>query len=296
VNRVVVVNLAAAGGRAAGVWERLRGTAGLAGARLVQARDAVAAAHELGALLDQGVERLLVVGGDGTMHMVGNVLLARRDAAQVPVGLIPVGTGSDLARALHVPTDPHAALERALAAAPRPLDVLAVATDDGRQRYVLNVASAGISGVVDTAVNAQPHRGRAAYLRATIGAVRRYRPVPCRIVADGEPWYEGPLFLLAVANGTSFGRGMCIAPQARTDDGLADLVLIGAVPIRQLLLRLPQLYRGTHLGSRHVRWRRAARIRLEAAAPLPPFDLDGDVFPSAAAEFTLLPGALRILA
>ena len=124
----------------------------------------------------------------------------------------------------------------------------------------------------------------------------RYRPVRCRVVVDGEAWYEGDILVLAIANGACFGRGMRIAPQAQLDDGLADVVLVGGVPRWQLALRLPQLYRGTHLESRYVRWRRGRDVRFEPLAPLPPFDLDGECFASAAARFTVLPGALRVLA
>jgi diacylglycerol kinase (ATP) len=161
---------------------------------------------------------------------------------------------------------------------------------------VLNVASAGISGVVDEAVNARPDRGPAAYLAATLGAIWRYRNRPCRVSVDGEPWFEGEIFLLAVANGTCFGRGMRIAPEARFDDGEADVVLIAPMARWQLVFQMPRIYRGTHLaGARYVHWRRGREVRIEPLTPFPPFDLDGEVFAADAARFTLLPAALRVL-
>jgi diacylglycerol kinase (ATP) len=251
--------------------------------------------QELGTLLDQGADRLIVVGGDGSLHLVGNLLLERDLGRDVSIGLMPVGTGSDFARTLGIPKDHRRALDRALGAQPRPLDALQLRTDDGRRRFVLNVASAGISGPVDEAVNAIPGRGKAAYLVATLGALRRYRPAPCRVVVDGDLWHEGGILLLAVANGSSFGRGMKIAPRASVDDGEADIVLIRPVANWQLIFRLPQIYLGTHLDSSLVRWGRGRTVRLEPLGEVPPFDLDGEVFPSAAADITLLPGALRIL-
>lgn len=293
---VVVLNPRAGGGRTDRLWEELRaGTPELAAAHIVRSPDPEAARGELAAVLDSAVERVLVVGGDGSAHLVGNLLLELGLGDQVAIGLIPTGTGSDLARALGIPAKPRAALARVLSAEPRPIDVLRVHTDDGRQRFVLNVASAGVSGLVDQAVNAMPRRGAMAYLVATLGALSRYRPIPCRVLVDGALWHEEKILLVAVANGETFGNGMRIAPGARLDDAEADVVLIGAVPRWQLPFRLPQIYFGTHLHTRYVRAGRGQRVRLEPLAPLPPFDLDGEVFDSAPCDITVLPGALRFL-
>src|SRR5262249_23576286 len=114
---VVVVNPLAGGGRAGEVWEAIRSDAPeLADAHVVRARETEEARQELLALLDDGVERLVVLGGDGSIHLLGNFLLQQGKAQQIPLGLVPVGTGSDLARTLGLPTDPHAALRRVLGA------------------------------------------------------------------------------------------------------------------------------------------------------------------------------------
>jgi diacylglycerol kinase (ATP) len=165
---------------------------------------------------------------------------------------------------------------------------------EGSSFFFINIASAGVGGLVDETVNAIPKRGRTAFLRATLQALRRYRCVPVRVSADGEAWYEGPLFVLAVANGTTFGKGMRVAPRARPDDGLFDLVLVGEVAGWELIRRLPQLYLGRHLGARPVRYRRAREVRLEPQGSLPVFDADGETYSSGAATFTLLPGALPV--
>ncbi len=292
----VLLNPAAGGGRGAEAWSALeRAEPRLAGARVVAAGDADAALAELDALLQaEPIDRLLVVGGDGTLSRVGDFLL-KREPPPPPLGLVPAGTGSDFARALDLPREPEAALARALAATPRAVDALELRTADGRWRFVLNIASAGISGEVDEAVGALVHRGKTAYLGATLGALVRYRPAPCRVALDGEPWYEGEILLLAVANGTTFGRGMRIAPEAKLDDGLADVVLVRRLPGWQVPLQLPRLYLGTHLGSRFVEHRRAERVAIEPLAPMPPFDLDGDPWPASKTEITVAPAALRML-
>lgn len=292
-----VVNPTAGGGRAGALWQEIvRRVPSLAEARLVRATGADAVRAELLAQLDRGVERVVVFGGDGSMHLVGNILLDSGRAADVAVGMVPLGTGSDLPRALGLPTDPAACAERVMSVRPRPVDALELTTRDGRRRYVMNVASAGISGLVDEAVNRMPNRGASAYLRATLSALLHYRPVPCKVSIDGEPWYEGGITVLAAGNGTSFGRGMTVAPHARIDDGEVDVVLVLPVPRWQVPFRLGSLYGGRHLETDFVRWKRGRSLEIEPLAPLPPFDLDGEVFPSDAATIRVLPAALRMLA
>ncbi len=294
---LALVNPMARGGRAAEVWRALQAAdSRLAEVRVVQTSSPEAARAALMPLLDSGADRLIVVGGDGSVHHAVNLLIESGRAAEIGLGLVPVGTGSDLARTLGIPADPSRAVDRLLAAAPRPIDAIELTTADGRRRFVVNVASSGISGLVDAAVRALPKASATAYLKATLGAFWRYRPVACRVTVDGEPWYQGEIFLLAMANGRCFGNGMRIAPEAELDDGLGDIVLVQPLPTWQLPLRLPQIYRGTHLGSRYVRWRRGRCLEIEPLAPLPPFDLDGDVFEADGATLTMRPAALRLLA
>lgn len=290
---VVLVNPAAGGGRAGRLWGRLRAEAdALATIRVVTPGSAEASRLAVREAIAAGCDRVIAVGGDGTTHLVANALLDT-DATGVTLGILPAGTGSDLARSLAIPRDPHEALRRALLGAPGAVDAGRCSGPAGSFAFV-NIASAGISGVVDEAVNARPERGRTAFLRATLAALRRYACVPVRVWADGAPFFEGPLFLLAVANGTTFGKGMRIAPTAVTDDGLFDVVAVARVAGPELVLRLPQVYLGRHMRARPVSWRRAREVRLEPLADLPPFDVDGETYRSGPATFTALPGALRV--
>jgi diacylglycerol kinase (ATP) len=303
---LVVVNRGAGGGLGGATWDRISaGLPALAGARVVARPDAEAALAELGAALDAGgVDRVVAVGGDGTLSRVADLLLARSAGGPVAVslGIVPAGTGCDLAKALGLPKDPRAALERSLAGrggveGTRAVDALAIETAGGARRHAVNVVSAGVSGQVDEAVAALTKRGRVTYLAATLRALAAYRPARCRVTVDGEPWHEGEILLLAIANGPTFGRGMRIAPQAALDDGLADVVLVPRLPGWQVPIQLPKLYRGTHLGSRYVRWRRGAAIDFEPLGEgMPPLDVDGDPWPVAAVRVTVLPAVLRVLA
>jgi diacylglycerol kinase (ATP) len=293
---LIVVNPAAGGGRAGAAWSlveplahRLAEVDVTAPAGAPATRDAVALA------LDRGYRRIVAFGGDGTAHLVASTLLAAGAGQQVTFGVVAAGTGSDLARALAVPRDVLPALARALLGPPAPMDAGHCEGESGAFHFI-NIASAGIGGLVDEMVNALPRRGTTAFLRATLSALRRYRCVPVRIALDENAWYEGPILLAAVANGTCFGKGMRAAPQARTDDGLFDVVVAGEIGGPDLPRRLLQLYLGRHLDAKPVRWARARVVRLEPLAPLPVLDADGETYPSGAATFTMLPAALRIAA
>ncbi|MEW6338195.1 MAG: diacylglycerol kinase family protein [Acidobacteriota bacterium] len=291
---LVVVNPAAGGGRGAERWKALETWAGtLADFDVAVAPGPGATREAVLRAVAGGCERVVSFGGDGTAHLVGGALLASGVAARVTLGIVPAGTGSDLARALGVPRDPRAALPRALLGPPTAIDAGRCDTAAGSS-YFANIASAGISGLVDEKVNAVADRGATAFLRATLAALREYRCVPVAVALDGKPWFEGPMLVLAVANGTTFGKGMRVAPTARLDDGLFDVVLAGELTRAPIAVLLPRLYVGRHLGSRHVRHARASRVTVRPLAPLPVFDMDGEPYDSCEAEFTVLPAALRV--
>ena len=290
----VVVNPSAGGGRAGRLWRTLRPAAErLAALEVVTPDGPPAARAAVRAAVERGASRLVVVGGDGTVHLVGTELLAAGAGERVTLGIVPAGTGSDLARALSVPRDPGRAVERALLGAPQPIDA-GECTGEAASFAFVNIASAGIGGMVDEFVNAMPRRGLTAFLRGTLRALRQYRCVPVLLELDGVSWYEGRVLLVAVANGISFGKGMRAAPDALLDDGLFDVVLVTEVGGLELLRRLPRVYLGRHLGLEQVRVARARAVHLTPLAPLPVFDADGETYPSGEATFVVRPAALRV--
>jgi diacylglycerol kinase (ATP) len=291
---LVLVNPAAGGGRAGRTWERVKGAvASRRDVDVAAPRDREASRRAILEAVERGCERVVAVGGDGTIHLVAGALLEAGVGRRVTIGVVPAGTGSDLARALAIPRETSAALTRALTGIGEPLDA-GRCTGERASFYFINEASAGIGGLVDEMVNAMPRRGRTAFLIATLRALRRYEAVPMRIEVDGERWHEGPTFLATVANGTTFGKGMRIAPDALLDDGLFDVIAVGEVKGLDLLRRLPQVYLGKHLRARPVRVRRGKVVRLEPLAPAPAFDADGETYASGPAMFEVLPGALRV--
>ena len=288
----VVVNPSAGGGRAGQLWRRLEPLArSLAEIEVQTPSNRQDSSAALQRALASGVDRIVVVGGDGTIHLAVNEIMAAGRGLESALGIVPAGTGSDLARALALPRHPEEALQRALLGPARPLDVGRCTTVSGTY-FFANIASAGIGGLVDSLVNAVPNRGRTAFVRATLKALRTYRPVELAVTVDGKPWHAGPVFLIAIANGTSFGKGMRVAPNARMDDGLFDIVLVRPVSGFQLLRRLPQVYLGRHLHARPVSVRTGSSVGLTPLAEMPPFDVDGETYPAAAVELTVLPSAL----
>jgi len=290
----VIVNPRAGGARAGKLWRSLQPQAErLAELEVLTPEDVSSARAAVRSAVERGTSRLVAVGGDGTVHLVGTELLATGAAERVTLGVLPAGTGSDLARALGIPRDPARALTRALLGPPQPIDA-GECTGEAASFFFLNIASAGIGGMVDELVNAMPRRGLTAFLRCTVRALRSYRCVPVRVDLDGAPWYEGRVLLVAVANGVSFGKGMRAAPNALLDDGLFDVVLVTEVGGFELLRRLPRVYLGRHLGLEQVRSARARVVHLKPLAPLPVFDADGETYPSGEATFVVRPAALRV--
>ena len=295
---VFFVNPRAGSGRAARVWEELRVGHHLAErSTVVMADDPASAAAQLDAALARSVtppRRVVAVGGDGTAHVAANRLFASPRRGELALGFVAGGTGSDLAANFGLPKRPEAALARALGGAATAVDVVRVTAGDER-RVVLNVASAGLSGLVAGRVNARAKRGAGVYLAATLGALAAYRPFRGAVEVDGVPWFSGEIYVLAVANGRTFGKGMQVAPEASVDDGLADVVLVRAMPAWRVPFELPRLFTGRILAAGPVLWRRARHVRLVPEGPLPPLEVDGETIPAGPAEYELLPGALSVL-
>jgi YegS/Rv2252/BmrU family lipid kinase len=247
-----------------------------------------------------GIERILVVGGDGTLSEVVSGLLAAGLGRAARIGLISMGTGGDFVRSLGVPRD----LDRALACIAedhtRVLDAGKVEyrTQQGARctAYFMNVASLGISGLTDELVNRAPKLlgGRVSFLIGTLRALLQYRPPPVTVKVDGEVVHDGALVLAAAGNGRCFGGGMQVAPAAQLDDGLLDVVVIGGSSKLRLLSKLPRIYAGTHLGEAEVS-HRPGRV-LEATSPEDVWiDIDGEPLGLLPLRCEVLPAAVEFL-
>jgi YegS/Rv2252/BmrU family lipid kinase len=248
-----------------------------------------------------GIERLVVAGGDGTLSEVASGVLAAGLGDRVEIGVLPLGTGSDLARSLGVARSTRAAIEVLARGAARSIDAGRVEyrDRDGRPAatWFANIASFGVSALVVERVNRGPKGliGRASFGLATLPALAAYRCQPVAIRVDGERVHEGPLVLGAVANGCFFGGGMRVAPGARLDDGLLDVVVVPEISKLGLVRRLPKLYPGTHLDGVTARLHRGKEVVAEAAAGEVWLEVDGDRVGALPARFAVVPAALRVL-
>ena len=240
----------------------------------------------------EGIRVVVAAGGDGTVHEVVQGLLSVPDHGTA-LGVLPLGTGNDLARNLGIPMDIESALE-GFDGPEHSIDVIRVRID-GTSVICLNALNGGISGQVSEAVTDEIKEGwgRLSYLRAAADTLDELHPYRVRIeTADGEP-EEHAAYNVAIANGPRAGGGIPIAPEADPSDGLADVVLIRPAPIRQLAALLPAVLSGSEPESELFISRRLAAGRITVDPPLP-YSLDGEPGEGSEFEFEVLPSALRV--
>ncbi|MDW8338683.1 MAG: diacylglycerol kinase family lipid kinase [Thermoleophilia bacterium] len=296
---VFLVNPASAGGSTGRRWPEIARRAasqGLVGDALLSE-----APGHLRALAREatrsGATRLVVVGGDGSVHEVVNGIA---DADAVELALIPRGTGWDFARTFGIPRN----LDRAIAVA-REGEVRRV--DLGLARFrawagveesarFANVASAGISGAIAKRANESSKvlGGRVSYYWATLAVFFGWRIGEMQVTVDGET-RSGRMIDVMVCNGRYLGGGMMMCPEAEPDDGRFDVLTIGDVTRRDLAFVLPKVYRGRHLPHPRLELLRGATVEVEAEEPLP-LELDGEQPGTTPARFEVLPRALALRA
>ena len=305
---LLIVNPAAGGGRAARALDRvLEALAPLQPFDVFvtqpgEERPAERAARD--AVL-AGVTRILVLGGDGSSSQALNGIYAAGGAdalARVSLGLLPAGTGRDYARSAGIARDPVvAARVLARGAAARRVDVGVISFPDGRTRLFLNVASFGVSAQIAHALEEYPQlkrrAGAVAFGLATVRAGWRYAPVETELRVDLQAAQRGPTAAVAIANGGWFGGGMHVAPSARVDDGLFEVVRFGDLARRDFVISLPRLYRGTHYTHPHVRHSQGAEVHaapgVNVRQPIE-IEADGEIVGALPARFSLLPAALML--
>ena len=283
-----LLNPAAGRGRGRAHLDELRLLASRAGAGFATSRkpeDLVRFAQDAA---EDGVERLLVAGGDGTLHLAAQGL-AGTDCA---LGVIPLGTGNDLARALGTPLALVPSVERALEAPVRRIDLARVG-----ETYCIGYAGMGIdSEVTHFANQVRRLRGPLVYPYALISTLFSFTPPVMRVEHD-EGTFEGRVMFSVAANLPSFGGGMRIAPEARIDDGLLDLVIVKAIPRLTLLTIFPKVYFGRHVSHPAVTILKTRRAVLTVDRPLTMYG-GGEpvrpVKPGEPVEIEVVPGGLAV--
>jgi YegS/Rv2252/BmrU family lipid kinase len=222
----------------------------------------------------RGTDLVCAWGGDGTVNEVASVL-AFGDAA---LAIVPAGSGNGLARALGIPRESGAALRHALSAPERRIDVGEIAG-----HLFFNVAGVGFDAHIASEFS-RDHgkRGFRRYVRIVTRELFAYRPRSRRVAIEAIVT-EHEAFMLTVANGPQWGNGAIVAPGARLDDGLLDLVTVESPSRLQLLASLPRLYAGTLDRSPAVTIRKVTEARISGDVPLL-FHFDGEPVLSAAPD------------
>jgi Sphingosine kinase and enzymes related to eukaryotic diacylglycerol kinase len=253
--------------------------------------------------LKEGFERIVAVGGDGTLHEVVNGFFEEQSpiAPSAVLAFVACGSGSDFRRTLDAPTGVEA-VGQLRSDHIQTLDVLRVqyTTERGRQahRYAVNIVSAGLSGTVVRRFSQGllPVSPRLRYLQAAVRALITDRPTPVRLTLDGGPLPPTRARLVAAANGHTFAAGLSIAPTATPRDGLLDVTVLHDVPVASLLRRAHRFYLGTHTSLDGVSTHRGRRLIIDSLDDRRPTWVEADGEPLGRLPITVevVPQALRV--
>jgi diacylglycerol kinase (ATP) len=244
--------------------------------------------------VERGSQRIVVAGGDGSVHEAVNGIM--RAGGGAALGVVPTGTGNDFAKAAGIPLDwEHATtlLADRIAAGERTR-----AIDVGRmnERYFANGAGIGLDARVTRI--ARSYRlpiGDLVYLIAIFRTMLDGIASPHMRITTPSGVREGPITLANVANGDWIGGMFNIAPDARHDDGAFDLIIVDPVSRPRVLKLLPKLMAGSHLGEKEISHERVTEVLIEADEPVESH-LDGEILaPLRRFEISILPDALQIL-
>ena len=254
--------------------------------RNLEGRDADEALDLARQCVTDGVEALVVCGGDGMVH------IGAQAVANTPthLGIIPAGTGNDVARYFDIPRrDPLAAADRVIASHTRRIDLARSGS-----KYYVTVLAAGFDAVVNERANRMSWpRGQMRYNLATLAELRTFEPLPYALELDGRSLRLDAM-LVAVGNGASFGGGLRITEGASLDDGLLDVVIIKPMSKPGLVRTYPKLFKGTHVT--HPQYEHHLVRTVTVAAPGIVSYADGERFGALPLTIEAAPGALSVLA
>ncbi|QLL10301.1 diacylglycerol kinase [Mycobacterium vicinigordonae] len=253
--------------------------------------DAQDARHLVAAALDKGTDAVMVTGGDGVISNALQVLAG----TDVPLGIIPAGTGNDHAREFGIPTkDPVAAADIVVDGCTETIDLGRITGQDGFQKWFGTVAATGFDSLVTDRANRMtwPH-GRLRYYIAMMAELSQLRLLPFRLVLDGKQQIEADLTMTAFGNTRSYGGGMLICPNADRADGLLDLTMVKSESRTKLIRFFPTAIRGTHIELDEVTTARASTVEVEC--PGINVYADGDFACPLPAEISAIPAALQVL-
>lgn len=289
----VLVNPAANRGRGSQVGEQVFAALAKAGIPAINlsAESASAASSKAQvAIRDQEISGVIAVGGDGTAQLGVNICVPN----QIPLGLVPAGSGNDQARQLKIPLgDPQAAIANILESldSPKRVDVMRVATGE-REFWSFGSVSAGFDAICAKRANGLKWpKGPNSYVAAMLLELPSFRPIEYHLTVDGEHRTVKAM-LCGVANVQNFGGGMRISPNSDAEDGELEVFILHEVSRPRLLKIFPTVYQGEHIKFPEVEIFKAKSIRIENANY--PLSCDGELVGTAPFSAQVHPGALQV--
>ena len=253
--------------------------------------DAAHARRLVDEALDRGTDAIVVVGGDGVISLALQALAT----GDVPLGIVPAGTGNDHAREYRLPTgDPEAAADVIADGHTETVDLGHIEDAAGTVKWFGTVMAAGFDSLVSDRTNRMrwPH-GRMRYNVAMVAEISKLRLLPFRLTFDDAPEIRTDLTLAAFGNTRSYGGGMLICPGADHSDGLLDVTMITSASRTRLIRLFPTVFKGTHVELDEVTTKRAKTIHVEC--PGINAYADGDYAAPLPVTVSAVPAALRLL-
>lgn len=269
-------------------WRRMR-ELGL-DVKAIMGTDAQDARAKLRQEIADGARTVVVCGGDGTIHLALQEIVGH----DIRLGIIPLGTGDDIARAVGVPLDDEIAAVDVIAAGhTRAVDVARAVTADGTERFFLAVLSAGFDSKVTERANLMRWpTGQSRYLIATIAELGVFQPVDYTLTIDGQTQHLNGM-MIAVGNGPSYGGGMRVCPAAEIDDGVLDVTFSGLSDKVDFLKTFPSVFQGTHVDHPSVSVFRGTGLRIEGADQVA--YADGEHIGPLPVDIEVRPASLQVL-
>jgi YegS/Rv2252/BmrU family lipid kinase len=244
-----------------------------------------------------GATLVVAVGGDGTMNEVVNGLV--RAGTETELATIPLGTGMDFGRTYGISSSFDDAVRVAVDGVPRTIDVGRVTYREWSgaegERYYANVGSVGMSAAVAQRANGMSKAlgGKATFFYALTRVFLEWKNTNVTVRLDDGTQREGRMHDVIVANGQWHGGAMWLAPNAKPDDGLFDVVLIGDVTKRDFVTTAPKIYKGTYLAHPKVELLQSRAVSVDAPERLP-IELDGEQVGTTPVRFEIVPAAIRV--
>ena len=244
--------------------------------------------------IEQGETQIVAAGGDGTINAVINGMMAHSRKAQL--GVLPLGTANDWCSSLAVPDDLSEAMQLLENGRAQPLDVIEIETPN-EQRYFANIATGGNSHRVTDSITTEMKQrwGALCYLRGTISILNDLKTFHTAISFDGQPAETFDVWNIIVANGRTSGGRLEVAPKAKLDDGLMDIVIIRDGTLLDLAgMTFDLLTSQAYIESDQVEYRQARSISIKSEPKLL-FSIDGDLVEQQPVQFQSCPKTIQVI-